>query len=440
MIRRAKLDLDDNGSLWAATAAPREPAPALVGEHTADLVIIGAGFTGLSTAWHVARRFPDRQVIILEAKTVGNGASGRNGGQALNWINGIEAHDPERARRVYEVTRGAIDWIEAVIPQLPRPVRFTRNGSLECATDSGRAEYKHERTELLASWGIPVQWVGGAALARRTGAAGVLGATFDPTTGTLHGLDFCRALAAGVEALGVTIAEGCPVVQIEEGATVTVTTPSATIRANAIVLGTNGYTPRLGYFRDSVIPMHSHVVATAPADAAAWAEAGWGEVGSFCDDLDRIAYATLTPTGHLLFGGGSNQAYDYTFGGSSAWRGPDRSAAVEQRLRAYFPKVGPITHRWSGTLGITLSRMCTMGVRGTHKNVYYALGYSGHGVALANLAGAVLCDLYSDHPEPWRDLPFMNKRLFRTPPEPFRWTGYQLFTRLTGRSPRHDEA
>jgi glycine/D-amino acid oxidase-like deaminating enzyme len=107
-------------------------------------------------------------------------------------------------------------------------------------------------------------------------------------------------------------------------------------------------------------------------------------------------------------------------------------------LARYFPgaAAAPVEHRWSGALGITLDRICSMGVTGEHRNVYHALGYSGHGVALALLAGRVLADLYDDHSEPWRELPFYQKRLLPIPPEPFRWIGYQAYTRLTGKSPR----
>jgi glycine/D-amino acid oxidase-like deaminating enzyme len=115
---------------------------------------------------------------------------------------------------------------------------------------------------------------------------------------------------------------------------------------------------------------------------------------------------------------------------------------VRKVLTRYFPGAGElrIAQRWTGTLGVTLSRMCSMGVTGAHRNILYALGYSGHGVVLANLAGRVLTDLYSDHPEPWRDLPFYQARIGGIPPEPLRWLGYHAFTTLTGRSPRRTEA
>jgi glycine/D-amino acid oxidase-like deaminating enzyme len=175
-----------------------------------------------------------------------------------------------------------------------------------------------------------------------------------------------------------------------------------------------------------------------------WRELGWGDVAAFSDDLDRIAYASLSEDGRLLFGGGGNGAYSYYYGGrTAAPKPPTRQYDfVRAVLDRYFPGARDVklAQRWTGTLGITLSRVCSMGVRGEHRNVYYALGYSGHGVVLANLAGRVLCDLYSDHHEPWRDMPFYQQRLWGIPPDPLRWIGYHAFTALTGRSPRRYEA
>ena len=143
----------------------------------------------------------------------------------------------------------------------------------------------------------------------------------------------------------------------------------------------------------------------------------------------------------MLFGGGGNAAYTYRFGGSPVFP-PDAGAinygAVEARMRGYFPDLDDVavTHRWTGPLGITFDRICSMGVTGPRRNLYYALGYSGHGLALGALAGRVLRDLYSDDHAPWQGLPFYQKRLPPIPPEPLRWLGYQMYTRLTGRSPR----
>ncbi len=439
-------DIDPNHALWL-DGAPTPPAPrSLPGDLSADIAIIGGGFTGVSTAYYLSERHPEKRIVLLEARTLANGASGRNGGMMLNWINGVDCKDAEATRRVFAATCGGIDAIEAVIQKHKLPVRYDRAGCLEVCTDAGRSEYAHARAEKLASWGIPVRYVTGAELDGRLRLRGATGAILDPTAGQLNGVDLIRGMRGVIEARGVEIYENSPVSGIKEGATVEVATRSGTVRAGAIVLATNGYTPRLGYFKSNVFPLHSHMIATEPLSREAWSKIGWTDIAGFSDDLDRIAYGSLTPSGSLVFGGGSNAAYAYLYGNKTAYPGTPESAeasftAVRDRLSAYLPDSMnlKISHRWTGTLGITMSRVCSMGVRGEHKNVYYALGYSGHGVTLANLAGQVLCDLYSDNPEPWRALPFYQRDMAYIPPEPFRWIGYQMFTRITGRSPRKVE-
>jgi glycine/D-amino acid oxidase-like deaminating enzyme len=418
---------------------PYTPLPPLQRDETADVVIIGGGFTGVSTAWHLSQRFADRRIVLLEAKQLATGASGRNGGQALNWINGIEVADPERARRIYEVTRSGIDLIEDVVTRCGVEAGFDRRGCLEVYTSARGAETAHARVEFLRSAGVPVEWVDGAA----SGVAAAHGAVRDPSAARVNGAALLRGLRPTLLAHGVALYEQTPVLRLDEGATIRLTTPQGTVRAAAVVLATNAYTPRLGYFADRILPLHSHVIATAPLSDELWSALGWSAHHGFSDDLDRIAYGCRTAAGRLVFGGGGNDAYAYLYGGQTAFppaspRAAASFAALERHLRAYFPAAAaaPITHRWSGTLDLTFDRVCSMGVRGEHANVYYALGYSGHGIALGMLAGRVLCDLYSGNHAAWRDMPFYQRPMPRLPPEPLRWLGYQIYTRLTGRSPR----
>jgi glycine/D-amino acid oxidase-like deaminating enzyme len=207
-----------------------------------------------------------------------------------------------------------------------------------------------------------------------------------------------------------------------------------------VVLATNAYTPHLGYFRSAIVPLHSHVLATEPLPAEEWTGRGWRSGVNFIDDRSRISYGTMTAGGRVLFGGGSNAAYEYRFGNGTRSEGPGRRSREDMRSRlvSYLPgfRDVPISHSWSGPVALTLSRLPAMGVRGDHRNVFFALGYSGHGITLSNLAGKVLTDLYSGSDERWRGLPFYQQSLRYIPPEPLRFLGYQAYTRLTGRSPR----
>ncbi len=436
-----EADVDDNTSVWAATADPSDQShEPLTGDASADVVVIGAGFTGLSTAWHLSHRFPHLGIVVVDAATVGAGASGRNGGMALHWINGVEIEDGERARRMYALTSETIVWIDGVIRSHGLDVGFRREGCLELLTSPRRADAARLEAERLSSFGLPIQFLEGPALDERVRATGAVGAVFDPTTGVLHGLRFVQVLARVLRARGVAIHERSPAVRITEGRTIVVETPKGSVRAPWMVLATNGYSARLGYFTTGVFPLHSHVIATEPLPDEILRNVGWGSIAGFTDDRARIAYASLTPDGRLLFGGGGNGAYSYYYGGRTRPpREPDAQFRyVRSVLERYFPGAAglQIAHRWTGTLGLTLSRVCSIGVMGEHRNVLYGVGYSGHGVVLANLAGRVLCDLYADHHEPWRDLPFYQRPLRGIPPEPLRWLGYQAYTRATGRSPR----
>ncbi|MCS6828697.1 MAG: FAD-binding oxidoreductase [Caldilinea sp.] len=442
-IFRERLEIDRNCSLWASKTPGYRPRPALKGVIHADLAIIGGGFTGVSTAYYVSRRFPNRRIVLLEAAALANGASGRNGGMMLNWVNGFEDAPPELAARIYRTTSAGIEALCRLIEEHRLPVEYRRDGTATIYTSSARAEAAHAEVEAQNALGIPTRFLNSSELRNYLHIEHGCGAVLDPCTGQINGAQLVRGLAPVLETRGVQIYEGTPVIRIEEGRCITLTTLEGLVRADAIVLATNGYTGALGYFRDALFPLHSHVFATAALPVEVREQLGWRGLAGFSDDLDRISYASMTCDGHLVFGGGGNHAYSYLFnnrtvfpGGAPAAR--HAHAAMERTLHRYFPsgQALPIAHRWVGTLGVTFDRRPLIGVRGEHRNVYYALGYSGHGVTLANLAGEILCDLYSGDDSRWRDLPFVQSSYPRIPPEPFRWIGYHIFTRLTGKSPR----
>jgi len=430
---------DPNQSAWVAESAAPEPAPALAGRLRTEVAIVGGGLTGVSTAWHLRERHPALGIALLEARVLGNGASGRNGGQLLHWINGVTPRGPEALQRIHAVTGAGIDLGEELARRCAPPGTFRRQGCLEVYTDPGRAEAAERRVAELRSAGIPAEFLGPGAL----GAQGACGAILDPLAGRLNGFALLQAMRAALLERGVAIHEHTPVRRVELGSEVALDTPQGELRARALVLATNAYTPALGFFRSGLLPLHSHVLATAPLSEERWARLGFGRWDGFSDDMDRIAYACRTAGGRLLFGGGGNPAYRYRYGGSPVPAEPSAARAQEfmrGRMLRYFPELAdvPIAHHWSGPLGLTLDRVCSMGVS-AEGNVYHALGYSGHGLALALLAGRVLADLYDGNHDPWRDLPFYQKRLPALPPEPLRWLGYHAYTRLTGRSPRRQE-
>ena len=423
---------DDNASMWLVDAAPDTPAPPLARDITCDVAIIGGGYTGVTTAYHMSRRFPDRKIVLLEAKQLANGASGRNGGMMLNGISFSE--DPETIAKEYALTRETIDGVEALIRDNNLRVRFRRDGCVHIATTQAAADARAAELEKLK--GLPLKFLHGAALDGVLRVQGAYGATYDPHEGLINGVDLIRAMRPLLA--GVDIYEGTPVTRIREGAPIELTTPRGAVRATDIVLATSGYTPHLGYFRLGILPVISHVIATDPLPRDLLERIGFDKVCGFFDDLPRLAYCGVDPDGRLLFGGGATKAYAYRFGNTTTFDArPDDSGARATReiLLRYLPELAdvPIRFRWSGPLDLTLRRFVAMGMLGDH--IYYSLGYSGHGVTLANLSGRVLTDLYAGDHDRWRDYAFYMKRPSGIPPEPFRWIGYQLISRLTGKSP-----
>jgi gamma-glutamylputrescine oxidase len=436
-------EYDRNQSLWVSQTPDYQPGPPLQGQIEADMVIIGGGFTGTSAAYYISQRFPERRVALLEAVSLANGASGRNGGLMLNWINGFDSSDAELDGRIYQITNDGIDEICARIERHNLPVTYRRDGAVTIYTDEARAEAARVEVEQQNKAGIPTQFLTGDQLRRQLNVTAGCAAVLDPNAGQINGAQLVRGMRPVLEAQGVQIYEQTPALKIEEGTTIRITTPQGEIRTKAIVLATNGYTSKLGYFRDALFPLHSHLFATAALSPEQRAELGWHGLAGFADDLDRISYGSMTPDGHLVFGGGSNDSYDYLFNNRTVYPGGAANAKraqrkMEETLAQYFPGSHklPIAHRWVGTLGITFDRRPLIGQRGEHGNIYYALGYCGHGVTLGNLAGQILADLYAGDDGRWRDLPFIQSDYPPIPPEPFRWIGYQLFTRLTGQSPR----
>ncbi len=417
-------------------APPDTPAAPLARDLDVDVAIIGGGFTGVSTAYHLSQRFPTRSIVLVEAKQLGNGASGRNGGLVLNGIT-VRDQDPDLFAKEHALTCGAIDDLEKLIRDRDLAVRFRRTGCVHISTTAESAEAAHTWVEQLAARGLPLRYLHGNELDATLKARGAHGAIFDPTEAVIAGIDLIRAMRPVLVAQGVEIYEGTPVLRIREGTTIELATPGHTIHARTIVLATSGYTPRLGYFRTGLLPVISHVIATDPVPPELLDRIGLARIAGFFDDLPRLAYCSVE-AGRVIFGGGTTAAYAYRFGNATAYDarlGDTTTRALQRSLVNYLPELADVAigHRWSGPLDLTLARHCAIGVlRG---NIYYAVGYSGHGITLANLAGRVIADLYAGEHAPWRDYAFYGKRPSGIPPEPMRWLGYHLYTKMTGRSP-----
>ena len=212
--------IEDNASCWLAELPPCEPAPALSRDVNADVAIIGGGMTGVSTAWHLAAGAPHRRIVLLEAKSFANGATGRSGGQVLNGLNGIEPADADTARRLREVTLRGIAIVEELASRSSLDAGFRRRGCIEVTTSAGSSEQAQRRVERYNAWGIALRWLPAA----DTGMHGVHGAVLDPEAACMNPAALVRGLRGVLEERGVAVHEHTRVTRIREGRKVEITT------------------------------------------------------------------------------------------------------------------------------------------------------------------------------------------------------------------------
>jgi glycine/D-amino acid oxidase-like deaminating enzyme len=421
---RPPVLLDQTGVLWVDRLP--EPLPPLSGRIEADVAILGGGYTGLCTALSLTERLPGRRIAIVEAAVCGGGASGRNAGMALPGagvdVDGLEARlGPERARAALAWMRRGLDRLVGRLKTLPGAGPWESVGSLALART---ARHAAEQRRLLATYqkhGLEADILEGEALRREIDAPGYRSAFHAPAGAVLvQPWSLAQALKRAALAAGVAIHEQTGIEAIRTGKTITLHAPEGTLTAPRLVLAANAWAPSLGFLRRRVAPVHVSCIATAPLSAAVRAAIRWKRRQAIWEEGRLYHFLRLTPDDRVLLGGGS---VSYRFGGSLVFDG--RSAW--RRLQRALPQILPaleglaITHRWSGPVDFTRDFLPSIGVAGRERNIFYALGYTGHGVALSHLAGDVLAGLAAGDKPPGPEAFLVNRPLPTVGSEPLRY-------------------
>ena len=373
-------------SWYAETATPLPEFAPLIGARRADVAVIGGGYTGLSAALHLAQRGYD--VVLLEAHRVGFGASGRNGGQVGSGQR-LEQDALERmagrgtARALWDLGEEAKALVQALIRDHAPDVTWHPGIIHACRSDAEvRAAHAHA-DKLHRDYGYDrITPLDRAGLRDILPSPAYRGGDLDAGAGHVHPLRFAIGLARAAAGAGARIFERSEAVTIRHGARVRVETASGHVEADHLILACNGYLgglePRL---TARVMPINNFIVATEPLGDRV--ETVLRRNVAVADTRFVVNYFRLSEDGRLLFGGG--ESYGYRFP-------RDIRAVVRKPLVQVFPHLADVrlTHAWGGTLAITRTRMpAFVRLRG---NVLAASGYSGHGVAMATLAGRVLAE------------------------------------------------
>ncbi len=428
LIFREEMAFDDNTSLWALAQPNRNPP--LREDMDVDVAVIGGGYTGLSAAYHLLQHNPQKNVVLLEARGVGQGASGRNGGMILpqpaNEYMQIYS-DPKTHKLTYDVTVENFDELVRLVETQDINCDLKRNGILLVIVKENQVKKYREYCEQAKSLGIPVEFWDKKRTKGEIGTDVYYASLYDPNGGEVHPMKLVHALKKAAEGAGARIYEDSPVFQIEEGETILLVVGEGRhkVKAKAIVLATNGYTSKLGFFKN-VLAMHTPMALTPPLSESTFAEIGWNNRIPFSDTYNILYHLSCTADNRILIGSGH---VDYFFNNGVTYKGDlekMRTHLLQELLRIY-PKLSGIDFEyiWTGVLGFSLDFSQSLGVMGKHKNIYYGLAYAGHGVNLATLFGKIIADIYAGEEEKWKDMPFLNHRFIPLPPEPLRWVSVQ---------------
>jgi gamma-glutamylputrescine oxidase len=379
-------------SFYAATATPFAALPALEGEVEADVCIVGGGYTGLSAALHLAQK--GYSVALLEAHRMGFGASGRNGGQVgsgqrqdQDWLEAEMG--AEAAHHLWALAEEAKDLVKSLIRSHAMPVTFYPGVATACWRTGEVRDTLAYADKLEGHYGYThLERFEGKAIEGLIGSKAFKGGVLDTDAGHVHPLNYALGLAAAAQAAGVQLYERSEVVAVEPGAKPLVRTAKGQVRASQVILACNGY---LGGLEPKVaarvMPINNFILATEPLGPRA-AEILSRPV-AVADTKFVVNYWRLSEDNRLLFGGG--ESYGYRF--------PDIIRAVRKPMLSIYPQLAGtrIDYAWGGTLAITMNRMPCFARPA--QNVMSASGYSGHGVAMATLAGKIMAETVAGQAE-----------------------------------------
>jgi gamma-glutamylputrescine oxidase len=378
-------------SYYAATANETTPPVRLEDKLRTDVCVVGGGYTGLSAALHLRER--GLSVALLEARRVGWGASGRNGGQVGSGQRQDEAELEERfgvdtARLLFDSAEAAKATVRRLIHDYAIDCELAPGQLVTAAKPSHAAELA-QRAELLAShYGYEqMSYLDRAALREQLASDAYYGATLDTGAMHLHPLNYALGLARACRQAGVRLFEYSPVRVYSKRMPSMVETPRAHVRADHVVIACNGYLGRLEpRLAGGIMPINNFIVATAPLDDP---DALIRNRVCVHDTRFVVNYFRLTGDGRLLFGGGENYSRRFP---------RDIAGFVRPNLAGVFPQLAevPIDFAWGGTLAITLGRLPHIGR--LPPNLYFAHGFSGHGIALGSFAGKLIADALAGEP------------------------------------------
>ncbi len=419
----------DNGSFWFASLGELAKAPvASAIPDSVDVAIIGAGYTGLWSAYYLKQAQPDLNIAVFEANSVGFGASGRNGGWCMGLAYGIDGMLSRPEQRdaglaLLLAMHDTVDEVGRVSQRENIDCHYAKGGTLRVASTPHHLNILKAGVARMHDLGFTEEdyrWLPTGESAERIGITPNLGASYTPHCAAIHPARLVHGLAATVRARGVAIFEGTPVLSFSAQR---LELAARTIKADRIIRATEGYTDSLRGERRKFLPLYSMVVATTPLPAAVWDVIGLRHRETFGDGRRMVIYGQRTLDDRLVFGGRAGYYFGSRIRPVIPADDPDVQS-VQRTLRSLFPILHDyrITHGWGGLMGVPRHwRPCV--TFDPSSGIGSAGGYTGEGVAASNLAARILADLILERDTEITQLAWVDDHARRWEPEPVRWLG-----------------
>ena len=413
-------------SFWLATYGPYTPSPPVQGDVKVDVAIVGGGFTGLSTAYHLRKDNPGMNVAVLEGEVIGYGASGRNGGFSMT-LFGFEPtitkllFGQQRTVEAHRYMERSVDYVDALVKEHNIQSDYWFPGFLRVATTPAYVKRIQHDLKILSDMGITgIEWIDAATVRSRVQSPLFLGAWWEPRCGLLNPAKQVRELKRIAQQFGAVVYEHSPVASIERGTRLTLRTPGGTVSADKVVLATNAYSHLIPELRSKQAPVFTHMVVTEPLTPEQLATIGWKNRQGIEDARNLVHYFRLTADNRLAMGGSDvTLAYGQAMDHDSNIR---IFADLERDVVRLFPGLMGIrfTHRWGGPVSVPTQMVPSIGYLGDRR-VLYSIGCVGHGVSLTHLNGRTLADMVHERKTDLTDVWFVNRREIPWPPEPLRY-------------------
>lgn len=434
--------INGNVSHWWQEIGTPEPRPELPGDLEADVAIVGAGFTGLWSAYYLKKAKPQLRVVVLEQRHVGYGASGRNGGWLTNAITGgreqyVKTHGHSEAERFQLYMNGTVDEVIRVTEVEGIEADIKKGGEFTVAYTSAQESRLRKFVKGEAQWDCAnVQLLEAAEAMAKVNVQNTRVAAWHPHSARIQPAKLVSGLATAVELLGVEIYENT---RVEEILPHRVLTTHGSVSTEFVVRATEGFTAGLKGFRRLWLPMNSSLIVTESLPTSMWEELNWSN-GEVVGDFAHVyMYAQRTHDDRIAIGG---RGVPYKFGSKTDLDGQTPEATVKglrEILKRMFPltKDSSIDHVWSGVLGVPRDWSATVGLD-TRTGIAWGGGYVGTGVTSTNLAGRTITDLILGEQTELTTLPWVNHTVRKWEPEPLRWIATKVLYQAYGFADRSE--